>query len=178
MKYNYKYKNFITYLVLLNSIILGTYAISAIKGELYEILSPFFAQVSNHEGATHKMNGKISLAIGRVNAVGSTYSINSKGVKQIQAPKLHLHDAHVFPNPCRVYNGDNKITFTDITKTATIKIFTISGKLVKRLEKDSYSEDIEWDLRNGNNQEVASGVYLYIIKNSQMNRKGKLVVIR
>ena len=83
-----------------------------------------------------------------------------------------LAKINVFPNP---YFGGNTaeegafnhyVTFSHLPFKATIKIFTITGELVRTIEhQNTNASDFDfsferWDLRNSNGLPVASGVYL------------------
>ena len=58
-----------------------------------------------------------------------------------------------------------------------VKIFTASGHKVKEL--DGSSGSATWDLTNDSGNQVASGIYLYLIKDSQGNKShGKLAIIQ
>ena len=70
----------------------------------------------------------------------------------------------------------------------TIKIFTVTGELVNTLahnlendyDGDTADEGNEWwDLRTYNNQEVAPGLYIYVIEaSSGETYTGKFAVVR
>ena len=69
------------------------------------------------------------------------------------------------------------ITFDQMALGATVKIFTVSGHLVKTLTPAVNS--VTWDLTNDSGDKVASGVYLYLITDGQGNKaRGKLAVIK
>ncbi|MBO8152000.1 MAG: hypothetical protein H0Z30_05855 [Candidatus Marinimicrobia bacterium] len=74
---------------------------------------------------------------------------------------------NVFPNPYYAYNAlsdnmyDNYVTFTHLPAKATIRIFTLSGIEVRKLEKDDpNSQFLRWDLKNEKGLPVASGLYI------------------
>lgn len=78
---------------------------------------------------------------------------------------------NVFPNPYFGANAQelNKyqrwVTFNHVPKEATLRIFTVSGTLVKTIKTDP-SKDvqiIDWDLRNDNGLPVGSGMYLVYV---------------
>ena len=83
----------------------------------------------------------------------------------------------VFPNPWRV-DKDNAqgVMFDQFPAGATIKIFTIAAEKVRVLRTDG--TEVLWDLRNDGGDNVASGVYLYIVDSSLGQVKGKVVIIR
>jgi hypothetical protein len=84
----------------------------------------------------------------------------------------------VYPNPWRKdQHTGHPITFDQMTAGSDVKIFTVSGHKVKELNGSSGS--VTWDLTNDSGNQVASGVYLYLIKDSQGNKtKGKLAIIQ
>jgi hypothetical protein len=61
---------------------------------------------------------------------------------------------------------------------AKVKIYTIMGELVKELSDDDNDGTVSWDVKNKDGERVASGVYLYQIKNPYSEKRGKLMVIR
>jgi hypothetical protein len=90
-----------------------------------------------------------------------------------------LRGAHAYPVPYKPAAGHSGITFTALTGQVTIKIYTLSGELVKTLSKDDSSNSIAWNVANDKGEGVASGVYLYVMESSQSGKKiGKLMVIK
>lgn len=72
---------------------------------------------------------------------------------------------NVFPNPYYANNSqelnrfDNFVTFTHLPFKAKIRIFSLDGKIVRELDKNTDSQYLQWDLRNHTNLPVASGIY-------------------
>ena len=57
------------------------------------------------------------------------------------------------------------IRFTRLPEKCTITIYTISGEFVANLTHDDPFDGNEWwNLRNGKNQEVAPGLYIYTVE--------------
>jgi len=101
-------------------------------------------------------------------------------------PQDNLDHITVAPNPYIVHsdfeNNEYKkqVRFTRLPQECTITIFTISGETVRKLEHDN-SEDGNalWDLRSYNNQEVAPGLYIYVVETPSGNKKiGKFAIVR
>lgn len=95
-----------------------------------------------------------------------------------ETAKSDLSDAHCYPVPFKPSAGHIKITFTALTGYARIRIYTISGELVRTLSKADSDDSLDWDVRNTRGAEVDSGVYLYLIEGTGAPKKGKLMVIR
>lgn len=73
---------------------------------------------------------------------------------------------NVVPNPYYAYSGyetsqfDNRVKFTNLPEKCEIKIYTISGILVRKYTKDSPQTYLDWDLKNQAGIPVASGLYI------------------
>ena len=92
--------------------------------------------------------------------------------------KNDLSAAHCYPVPFKPTAGHTKITFTGLTKSARIRIYSISGELVCALDKSDAGDSIDWNVHNSQGSAVDSGVYLYLIKSAKQTKKGKLMIIR
>lgn len=112
---------------------------------------------------------------------GGGYAM-SPGIVAAQKPAAaDLSAAHAFPVPFIPSQGHDKITFTALTAHVTIRIYTLSGELVKTLTKDSGSTDrMPWiPVANDQGEPLASGVYLYHIQATDgKTASGKLMVIK
>jgi len=100
-----------------------------------------------------------------------------------------LGNVAVYPNPFKPNSdlGHEYITFGSkkelnrrLTSYATIKIYTVSGDLVKTIEVTPQDNGQKvWYADNDAGQKVASGVYIYLITNPQGEKCiGKLAIIR
>jgi len=88
---------------------------------------------------------------------------------------------NVFPNPLFAYNPGVSytggaadapyITFSNLPNVATIKIFSLSGNLVRTLNKNDNSPFMTWDLLNQDQLRVASGMYIAIVSVPNMGDK-------
>lgn len=100
-----------------------------------------------------------------------------------KAPSANLN-VIVYPNPYKPYDGDSTtgyagsgIIFDGLTKDVKIRIFTISGRLVREIDITT-DGSFQYDVRNDEGEELASGVYIYIITNGREISKGKFAIIR
>lgn len=115
------------------------------------------------------------------------------GVSPFSAPVNDLTQVRVVPNPYSILGGDlssgglnftgqpNKLLFVNLPARAIIRIFTLQGDLVTRIDHVSGSGDEEWPLMaNDNNQFIVSGVYVAHITNPDTGETDieKFVVIR
>ena len=112
---------------------------------------------------------------------GGNLSVTTGGTPALvtfETAKNDLSGAHCYPVPFKPSAGHTKITFTNLTKTVRIRIYTISGELVRTLNKADTSDSLDWNVRNAQGAAVDSGVYLYLIESTSQPRKGKLMIIR
>lgn len=79
-------------------------------------------------------------------------------------------------NPARYGTWAQGITFTNLPITGKIKIYTISGALVREFAVTPPAQT--WDVKNKEGETVASGVYLWEITSGKNRKSGKLVVIK
>ena len=81
-----------------------------------------------------------------------------------------------------------KIEFRNLPERATIKIFSVSGDIIKTIEHTSdaqgnLSGSVAWDQRSDSGLLVAPGLYIYVVKSNTDNSagekvSGKLMIIR
>ena len=110
----------------------------------------------------------------------------------VAATKSDLSSVHTVPDPYYVQSKyeastDQKILkFVGLPDDAIIRIYSASGVLVRMLEHHgsqyssasaSQGSEMNWDLRNRNNQVVASGVYFYHIEAGDARRVGRFTVV-
>jgi len=98
--------------------------------------------------------------------------------------KSRLDRIRVVPNP--YYNRSNyelsqfsrRVRFINLPEQATIRIFSLSGQLVRTLTKtDPTVSQMDWDLQTENRLPVASGVYVFHVESQGVGSMfGRLVV--
>jgi hypothetical protein len=90
-------------------------------------------------------------------------------------PASASNEIRVVPNPYKrraawEEGGESKIQFINVPLSATIRIYTVSGSLVREIRPEDVSRGcgalplpgcVNWDLRNGQGEEIVSGIYIY-----------------
>lgn len=114
-----------------------------------------------------------SLAVSQ-NGNNPMYSFNTADLKVTtgnnQSAVNALDLINVVPNPYYAYSGyetnqlDNRIKFTNLPEKCTIRIYTVSGTLIRKLTKDSPQTSLDWDLKNQAGIPIASGLYIIHIE--------------
>ncbi len=110
--------------------------------------------------------------------VPAGYTVNSAAVD--------LSQIKVVPNPYIVTAGwettanDHRLQFTHLPPQCTIKVYTVSGNLIKTLYHESSTEGyLFWDLRTESKQDVAFGLYIYHVQTPEGKEfVNRFVVIR
>jgi len=102
-----------------------------------------------------------------------------------QAADIDLSDVKVVPNPIYPINSwDQNVTsrkaeFTHLPGECDIYIYTVAGDIVRILNHDNGTGTEEWDVRNKDNQDLASGIYIYVIYvDDETKTEGTFAVIR
>ena len=109
-----------------------------------------------------------------------------EGVTPTVAPinsEAAMDDIRVVPNPYsaagKTFPGEkDKILFTGLPATCTIKIFTSNGDFVHTIEHTDGSGTEAWDLRTEYNQYLVSDVYVYTVEGDLGDYVGKFIIIR
>ena len=112
------------------------------------------------------------------------------GVQEAAEEALDL--IGIVPNPylgVSAYETDNLdrvVRFINLPERATISIYTVSGTLIRTLDKEGPSRSLDWDLNTHNQLPVASGMYLIhvdvpgvgerVLKFGVVNRKNRITV--
>ena len=68
--------------------------------------------------------------------------------------------------------------FINLPLKCTLKIFTVTGDLVKTIEHDNGTTEESWNQITQDNQLIFSGVYIFYVESDVGNKVGKFVVVR
>jgi len=92
--------------------------------------------------------------------------------------KENARSVRVVPNPYIVRAGeynftgeDNRLLFVNLPAYCTLRIYTVTGDLIKTIEHASGSADESWDQVTNSNQLIASGVYILQVDNARDIKK-------
>lgn len=111
---------------------------------------------------------------------GGTLSLTPGVLGAAVAARADLETAHAFPTPFRPSRGHDRITFRGLTTNAVIRVYTLTGQLVRTLSKsDGSTQDLSWHpVTDAQGRNAASGVYLYVVDGDSGRKTGKLMIIR
>merc|ERR1711879_34340 len=77
-----------------------------------------------------------------------------------------MDEITVFPNPYFASHSlegskyDRFVRFLGLPQEATIRIFSLSGVFITKIEKNDTADWVNWNLLNKDNLPVASGMYI------------------
>lgn len=81
--------------------------------------------------------------------------------------------------------GQRKIQFVNLTREATVRIFTVGGDLVRKLDHPAAGApadqgSVDWDLKNADGELVEPGIYIYhvAVPGGVADVIGRLVIVR
>ncbi|HLP15793.1 MAG TPA: two-component regulator propeller domain-containing protein [Bacteroidota bacterium] len=136
--------------------------------------------VANSDGKLVDDN-VLSIAFDEKNGLayfGTAKGLSSVGI-QIVAPSADYSHITVYPNPFRPITPNDRVTIEGLAEGSTIKILTITGKLVKEFSAQGGGRAF-WDGNTESGEPVASGIYLAAAYSENGSRVGsaKLAVIR
>jgi hypothetical protein len=95
--------------------------------------------------------------------------------KEIGKKSLDL--VNVVPNPYRAYSEyqsspiDSRVKITNLPPSCTITIYDMAGNFIRKINKADENTYYEWDLKNGSNVPIASGLYLIHVKAPGLGEK-------
>ncbi len=134
------------------------------------------------------------LSVNKPFRTGDYFSFSTKSASvNDEDAKDNLDKINVVPNPYVVTNlwekrtiaesgrGDRRIDFTNLPAKCTVRIYTITGALIKTLYKDSSPTDgsISWNLVTEDGMDIAYGIYVYHVDAKGIGEKiGKFAVIK
>lgn len=159
-----------------------------------EIAASPFSMVEVDSSGTNYSQGNLYSYTRALSSPGEDYSYYFEAKDVYDAPAFgpptressgpgtvlsaNLEDLIVYPNPFEPARGHSGIVFTGLTIDANIRIFDLNGQEI--LIKDTiWQRSWKWDARNEQGEAVARGVYIYLVTNSQGEKKiGKIAVIK
>ena len=128
-----------------------------------EIIYTGFEDISSMEGTV------IRFLTTKPHLPGDVFRIETAGIGRTTDDagvlEASIDDIGIVPNPYRgrsayeTSNDDRRTRFTNMPQTATIRIYTVSGTLIRTLYKDGPSASLDWNLTTDSNLPVASGMY-------------------
>jgi len=133
-----------------------------------------------------------------------TFTVNAERVVDERELKETMKDIKVVPNPYiatnvmeasvinKFLNQGRRLMFTNLPDRCTIKIFTISGILIRELHfpddglvgyggfGDANNGMLHWDMRSSEGLDIAAGMYIYHVKDQRSGEEkiGKFGVIK
>jgi hypothetical protein len=154
---------------------------------------PYYFSVTTYDFGSGSMLGSLESSplvnMVREYALPSSESVEERGLQVIVYPNPYRINAGYaregYENRDRTRAADwaRRIHFVNLPNVCTIRIFTLSGDLVKQI--DHYypqggpaAQHEAWDLISKNTQAVVTGIYLWTVDSDMGEQIGKIVIIR
>ncbi|MDX2283558.1 MAG: S8 family serine peptidase [Bacteroidia bacterium] len=77
------------------------------------------------------------------------------------AHKADLSEVFAYPNPVRSNEVVQGMRFANLTRQATVEVFTVSGRRVTTLEERDGDGGLEWNLLDEGGRRIKPGIYVY-----------------
>ena len=140
-------------------------------------------------------NNTVKLALSEergFHPIGKSYLLTVKNIKNLldvpvvagQGDRISfflynvdLSDVYTYPNPYRM-GESHGIMFANLTREATIHIFTIDGQFIRKIVETDGDGGVEWDVTDENGDNVSAGVYIYQVVGEDDRFVGKFAILR
>ncbi|MBI4374859.1 MAG: PQQ-binding-like beta-propeller repeat protein [Elusimicrobia bacterium] len=109
-----------------------------------------------------------------------TGATNHFSLFQIMAvsPQAGVDIGFAYPNPFRPSQGHSNINFGDLAAGARVRIYSVSGRLLRELEADATGRVLNWNATDSEGRRLPSGVYLAVFRSGKDKRTVKFAVQR
>ncbi len=119
-----------------------------------------------------------------LNGPGDNFAFKVDGVDAADA-QAALKKIKVVPNPYFVSfssmvetaQGETVLTFQPVPERCTIRIYTLTGDLVRTIQHNGGGE-ARWNLQSENRQQIASGTYFYHVDSPYGTQTGRFAIIK
>ncbi len=119
------------------------------------------------------------------NQSGEAYIATDKGISRTSTIFAQGGDDYtkifVYPNPL-IQLGDDPVTMTikGLVQGSTVKIYTVSGRLIASIDATNLGGAVRWNCRDDNNKLLPSGVYIVSANSENAPESGqtKFVLVR
>ena len=87
-------------------------------------------------------------------------------VNEVTVLEEMLEEINVVPNPYYAYSQyetnklDNRVKIVNLPEVCTVRIYNLSGTLIRTYDKADPLTFMDWDLKNEANVPIAGGVYI------------------
>lgn len=108
---------------------------------------------------------------------GTTDHLSKFALVQLVAA-TDLKNVRAYPVPYRPKKHPGGLTIENLTPTAKIKIYTVSGDFVREIDYSSQTGRSTWDGKNDSGNDAASGIYIMVVKRSNEKKILKVALER
>jgi hypothetical protein len=116
---------------------------------------------------------KLILSANHINSPADIFAIKTAGYEKqssLEIAKRRLNEINVVPNPYFALNTletqlpGQFVTFNNLSEKCVIRIFSLSGQMVRSIYHENGTPFEKWDLLNEHGKSVGSGIYIVVIQ--------------
>jgi hypothetical protein len=118
-----------------------------------------------------------------VNGPEDVFAFKTDGINATSA-RSRLDKIRAVPDPYIVHAAwesskyERKLQFTHLPDKCTIRVYTLSGDLVKSLDHTDGTGTADWNMLSEDGLDIAPGVYMFRVESKYGNRTGRFAVIK
>ena len=106
-------------------------------------------------------------------------SLFQEGNAEPAAPSPVIVTPHPYPNPFKPKDATARVRFPGVGPSAGLWVYDVSGRQIVHIERAAVAGVLEWDGLDATGRPLASGTYIYLLKDSGgQTHRGKLAIIR
>lgn len=115
---------------------------------------------------------------------GEVYVGTTNGLSRLTTPftkpQSTLTLVSGYPNPFVLEQPESQFTIDNLAVDSSVNIYTAEGFLVRNYNKDQiFGARVHWDGKNDTGDQVASGIYVYLVSTEKgLTKTGKVAVIK
>jgi len=117
----------------------------------------------------------------RIIVTAKEVTTGKTGSATVSLVSFDVSGAYAYPVPFKASMGISGITFANLGTDAHLRIYTTSGRKVFETEITNCVDQTKclvWPVQNSSGENLASGVYFFVIESSQGKKDGKLIIIK
>jgi hypothetical protein len=142
-------------------------------------LGPVMTDCENYTFVPNPVRPTVAPGLRYRMTVEQQFAVNPDADADLE--KVHtVPDPYYVTNPMEITTNRKVLKFVNLPARAIIRIYSLSGVLISVLEHNDPmgGGETDWNLRNRNNQFVASGVYFYHLETpTGQERIGRFTVV-
>jgi len=154
-----------------------------VYGEAHRVDISFRAYYTPHDTILVLTDSLDFQSGGAVGSPGDPFMLHSTlGIVRVREATGPIPDLQLFPNYPNPFNPETTIQYTlNFSTRVTLTVYDARGDLVRILWKAQQRAGdytVRWDGRDGNGEQVSSGMYLYRLNTPEFQESRKMLLMK